>query len=383
MPKNIRRNFILNGLLLVTFSLLTSCAILKPTKPGIGRTVDWDELTDWTLDRHAETWPALLNSCLKVRSRPGWQVICEQAAMLDQPSDIEARQFYENWFRPFKLNGSKRNSKGLITGYYEPLLQGSMTQSDKYKWPIYQQPEDLLIIDLGELYPALANKRVRGRINGNRVLPYYSREQIEADRSLLSGYELLWVDNRDDAFFLQIQGSGRVQLDTGEYLKLGYANQNGHPYHAIGKTLIERGELSRQEVSLFTIRNWLVENPNQAEELLNLNPSYVFFTLKPDSNQGPVGSLNVPLTPERSIAIDPALLDLGVPVWLETNLPGNQSAEYNRLVLAQDTGGAIKGPLRADLFWGHGEDAENAAGLMKERGNLFVLLPKSVNPEDL
>ena len=309
-------------------------------------------------------------------------MICEQAAKLDPPSDAEAKAFYENWFQPHKLNGSRRNSKGLITGYYEPLLQGSLQPSDKYRWPIYQQPEDLLIIDLGDLYPDLANKRVRGRLKGNRVVPYYSREQIEADRSLLAGQELLWVDNRDDVFFLQIQGSGRVQLDTGEFIKLGYANQNGHPYHAIGRTLIERGELSRQEVSLFTIRDWLVAHPQQAESLLNLNPSYVFFTLKPDSNQGPVGSLNVPLTAERSIAIDPALLKLGVPIWLETNRPGDESAQYNRLVMAQDTGGAIKGPLRADLFWGHGSEAENAAGTMKEKANLFVLLPKSVNPED-
>ena len=158
---------------------------------------------------------------------------------------------------------------------------------------------------------------------------------------------------------------------------MGYADQNGHPYVAIGRLLLEQGELAREEISLFTIREWLVNNPDRAEELLNQNPSYVFFVLREQVGKGPVGSLNVPLTAERSIAIDPKLVDLGTPIWLSTNLPGQPEAPYRRLVIAQDTGGAIKGPLRADLFWGHGEQAERSAGIMKESGSMAVLLPKT------
>ena len=232
-------------------------------------------------------------------------------------------------------------------------------------------------VELGEVYPELANKRIRGRLAGGKVLPFYSREEIDSDRSLLAGNELIWVDDRDAVFFLHIQGSGRVRLPDGRIIGAGYANQNGHPYLAIGRVLIRRNELKPEEVSLFTIRQWLRDNPARAEELLFQNPSYVFFVLQENPGEGPLGSLNVPLTPRRSIAIDPTLVDLGVPVWLSTNLPGNPQHPYRRLVFAQDTGGAIKGALRADLFWGHGQQAERAAGIMKESGSLIVLLPKA------
>jgi membrane-bound lytic murein transglycosylase A len=217
---------------------------------------------------------------------------------------------------------------------------------------------------------------VRGLVADHKVIPFYSREQIESDRQLLAGNELVWIDDRDAVFFLHIQGSGRIQLRDGSVIGAGYSDQNGHPYVAIGRLLLERGELDRDEISLFTIRQWLRDNPGEAELLLNQNPSYVFFELREDVGEGPVGSLNVPLTPQRSIAIDPKTVPLGTPVWLQTNIPGAVDLAYNRLVIAQDTGGAIKGPLRADLFWGHGQEAENNAGIMKERGSMLVLLPR-------
>ena len=207
-------------------------------------------------------------------------------------------------------------------------------------------------------------------------------KQIEENRNLLSGNEIIWIDDRDDVFFLHIQGSGRVRLSDGSMMGVGYSNQNGHPYVAIGRRLLEWEELDRDEISLFTIRQWLADHPERAEELLNENPSYVFFELRADTVAGPTGSLNVPLTPQRSIAIDPKVVELGTPVWLTTNLPGEPDQIYQRLVIAQDTGGAIRGPLRADLFWGHGAYAEQSAGIMKERGTMLVLLPKTNATED-
>ena len=220
--------------------------------------------------------------------------------------------------------------------------------------------------------------RLRGRLVGNKIVPFYSREEIEANRNLLSGQELLWLDDRDAAFFLHIQGSGRVQLPDGKIIGVGYSNQNGHPYVAIGRTLLRQGELKREEISLFSIRQWLRDNPEKAVNLLNENPSYIFFVLRDTPELGPVGSLNTPLTAQRSIAIDPKFVTLGTPIWLSTNYPGEPDREYQRLVIAQDTGGAIKGTLRADLFWGHGELAEQSAGVMKEKGSMIVLLPKPV-----
>lgn len=333
----------------------------------------------WQDDRHAEIWPALENNCIAMASKPVWQEICAAMNQLqpDEIDDDSVRAFFEAWFIPHRLYGEKGKPEGLITGYYEPLLFGSKTPDQRFRYPLYREPDSLLTMDLGSLYPSLKNKRVRGLKVGNKVVPFYSRAQIESNRHLLAGNELLWLDDRDDVFFLHIQGSGRVELEDGTQIGVGYSNQNGHPYIPIGRVLLERGELNRDEISLFTIRQWLADNPDQAEDLLNQNPSYVFFVLRFDTESGPVGSLNVPLTPERSIAIDPEVVDLGTPVWLTTRYPGKPDRLFQRLLIAQDTGGAIRGPLRADVFWGHGETAERAAGIMKERGSMIVLLPKS------
>lgn len=358
---------------------LASCAVFKPRAPGIGKPLEWRQVNGWRQDNHAETWPALLRSCEALAARADWKALC--AAARNHPNadfdDRAARQFFERWFRPHPLHGRAGKTNGLITGYYEPLLFGSFARDQRYRYPLYAPPETLLSIELGELYPELRGRPVRGRLAGNKVLPFYSRAEIESDRSLLAGHELIWIDDRDAVFFLHIQGSGRIRLPDGRVLGAGYSNQNGRPYQSIGAVLLERGELKQEEISLFTIRQWLRDHPARAEALLFGNPSYVFFVLRENPGDGPIGSLNVPLTPQRSIAIDPKLVDLGAPVWLSTNFPGDPARPYQRLVLAQDTGGAIKGALRADLFWGHGDGAERAAGIMKERGSLIVLLPNA------
>ena len=357
--------------------LLGACALFRPPEPGIGDPVPWDRVDGWNRDNQAEAWPALLQTCQRLGGKPDWQPLCEAAGSLESPDAETARAFFETWFLPHRVHGARRNAEGLITGYYEPLLHGSLTPSERYRYPLYGRPEELLIIDLGERFPSLARERVRGRLVGNRVIPYYTRADIESDSGLLEGDELLWLDDPNELFFLHIQGSGRIRLDDGTMVGVGYADQNGHPYRAIGKVLVDRGELALDEVTLFSIRRWLRDNPENAAELLNQNPSYVFFVLRDSPSEGPVGSLNVPLTPGRSLAIDPTLVSLGVPIWLDSHYPGKPEEPLQRLVLAQDTGGAIRGNLRADLFWGHGSEAEMLAGEMKSAGSLLVLLPVS------
>jgi len=364
--------------LLCSVFLLASCALFKPREPGIGKAIAWESIHGWKQDNHAEIWPALKNNCAVLSNKPAWKEICTRVDALDNPDSDQARKFIETWFVPHQLYAQGGKRDGLITGYYEPLLFGSMIPDDQYRYPVYQRPDSLLIIELGSLYPDLKNMRLRGRQVGNRIIPFYSREEIEANRDLLSGHELLWLDDRDAVFFLHIQGSGRVRLPDGKTIGVGYSNQNGHPYVAIGRVLLKRGELKRDEISLFSIRQWLRDNPEKSVSLLNENPSYIFFVVREAPEMGPIGSLNTPLTAQRSIAIDPKLVRLGTPIWLSTNYPGEPERKYQRLVIAQDTGGAIKGTLRADLFWGHGEIAEQSAGVMQEKGSMIVLLPRSV-----
>ena len=278
---------------------------------------------------------------------------------------------------PHVIIGGNGKDQGLITGYYEPVLIGSLKPSKRFRFPIYRPPGNLLRIELGDLYPELKGKVVRGRLDGKRVVPFHGRNDIDKNRKLLKGFELLWVDDPVALFFLHIQGSGRVRLQNGNTVAVGYADQNGQPYVAIGRILIQRGILKREEVSLQTIRAWLKNNPDQAESLLHQNPSYIFFTMRESSTDGPLGTLNVPLTAGRSIAVDRKYIPLGLPVWLNTEIP-NESKRFTifqRLMFAQDTGGAISGAVRADVFWGRGRQAEFLAGNMKQQGRLYLLLP--------
>jgi membrane-bound lytic murein transglycosylase A len=373
-------------------ALFTACATIEP--PGLGRPVSFSELPGWNADRHAEGWPALLRSCEKLGARdaamcrthecregqgwPGaaWRRLCDEARALPAPSDDQARAFFEGRFVPRPVVGENGRREGLITGYYEPLLHGSPHREGAFVHPLYRPPDDLLTVDLAELYPELRGKTVRGRIEGRRVVPYPDRRRIDSAQSPLAGNELLWVDDPVALFFLHIQGSGRVRLSDGAELGVGYADQNGHPYRAIGRTLIESGELKAEDVNLFTLRDWLRRNPARAADVLNSNPSYVFFTSRGQADSAPMGAFGVPLTPGRSIAVDRAAIPLGSPVWLDTQQPDESGQTLRHLVFAQDTGGAIKGLVRADLFWGHGPDAERRAGLMKHPGRMYVLMPK-------
>lgn len=364
-------------LVVLSLAFLGSCT-LQPPPPGLGEPVAWAMLPGWEADRQSDAWPALLQECRVLpRKQPQWADVCTSAQALGAVDDARARTFFERWFQPHRFRGSGPEGKGLVTGYYEPLLHGSLTPDDRYRYPLYRRPDDLIRVDLSELFPELKGKKVRGRLQGQRLVPYYDRAAIDQGKSPLAGNELLWVDDPVDAFFLHVQGSGRVQLPDGSIRAVGYADQNGQPYRSIGKILIERGEIPRDEISLFSIRDWLRSHPEQAGDLLASNTSYVFFEPRANADEQARGSLNVPLTPGRSVAVDPNNIALGTPVWLDTSYPGPEGRPLQRLVLAQDTGGAIKGHARADLFWGNGEEAERLAGEMKQDGAFYVLLPKS------
>ena len=359
--------------------------IIKPLKPA-----SWSDLPGWTNDQAlAEASPALLQSCNALGKKNGWQEACAASKSLsdaDRKNPATLRAYYQKFYKPYQLVQNDGASNGLFTGYYEPLLNGAHYHSPKARYPVYGVPPNLLTIELGDLFPELKGKRVRGRLtDGNKVVPYWTRGEIESDPTRLNARTLAWVDDPIELFFLQIQGSGRIQMPDGSRLRIGYADQNGQPYKSIGTVLIQRGDLSSDKASMQGIQAWARSNPAKVQALLNENPSYVFFrNLPTDPNNpdaGPPGALGVPLTPGRSIAIDPRATPLGAPVWLDTTYP-NSNQPLQRLVLAQDTGGAIKGAVRADFFWGFGPEAGREAGRMKQTGQMWVLLPPGAVPAD-
>jgi membrane-bound lytic murein transglycosylase A len=341
--------------------------------------VAFDTIAGWKEGEQAATWGALLLSCQALRWREAWRGACARAAELRSPNDEDARRFFEDHFIPWRLANPDGSLEGLVTGYYEPLVRGSRQRVPPYVHPLYAPPDDLLTIDLGATNPELRGMRLRGRMEGRRVVPYYSRAEIARGAAPIAGKEIVWIDDPIDAFFLQIQGSGRVRLESGETLRVGYADQNGHPFLSIGRYLVERGELKLGEASMQAIKSWAAANPKRLEELLNQNPSFVFFRELPLDNpaNGPIGALGVPLTAGRSIAVDPRYVPLGAPVFIGTTHPMSDTP-LNRLVVAQDTGGAIRNPVRADFFWGFGPEAGAQAGRMRQQGRMWVLLPKEL-----
>lgn len=369
-------------------SLLASCVAVPPAPPPAPpvppvppvvaapalQPVAWDAVAGWGEDDIAQVREAFAQSCAALKTQPAWQKPCQTAAT--QPADTAAwRQFFETGFTPYQVTNPDGGVQGLITGYYEPLLFGSRTPDARYRFPLYTVPDDLLVVDLSAVYPELKNMRLRGRLQGNKVIPYFNRAEIENGPAPVKGRELFWVDDPIELFFLQIQGAGRIALPTGEMARVGYADQNGHPYRSIGKVLIERGELTADKASMQGIKNWAQQRPDKLAELLNSNPSYVFFRELPNTPNGPPGALGVPLTAGRSVAVDPRSIPLGAPVFLATTWPNN-SKPLNRLMMAQDTGGAIRGSVRADFFWGFGPDAGKQAGGMKQSGRMWLLWPK-------
>ena len=340
---------------------------------------DWSALPDWPVENPADALSAFRLSCAGLRSREEWKAVCAAAAAQPPGDAAAARRFFESGFVPYRVLTREGAGEGLITGYYEPLLRGSRTPDRLHRFALYGVPEDLLVVDLAELHPDLKGVRLRGRIEGRKVVSYFSRAQIERGDAPLRGKEILWVDDAVELFFLQIQGSGRVVLPDGEVVRVGFAEHNGHPYRSIGRVLIDRGEISADKASMQGIKQWAKQHPERLPALLQENPAYVFFRELPATESGPIGAQGVPLTPGRSIAVDPSAVPLGAPIFLATTWPLS-SRPLNRLMIAQDSGSAIKGAVRADFFWGFGEEAAQLAGRMRQSGRLWMLYPRGFTP---
>ena len=340
------------------------------------------DLPGWRADDLRDVKTAFAENCKGLRSKSEWISACARYPF--DASTVEQRAFIEREFVPYQLTRADADDRGLITGYYEPLLKGSRTRTARFNVPLYSRPDDLLIVDMGDLHPELKGKRVRGRLidpapgaQGRRVVPYFDRAQIEAEMAALK--PLAWVDDAVEAFFLQIQGSGLIELPDGKRMRVGYAEQNGHPYRGIGRVLVDRGDLKLEEASMQGIKGWIARNPGKATALLNENASYVFFREIDATAAGPLGSLGVPLTAERSMAVDTRFIPPGSMVYLATTYP-NALVPLNRLMFAQDVGGAIRGVVRGDFYWGTGLAAGEQAGRMKQNAQMWVLWPKGTTP---
>ncbi|MBN33731.1 MAG: murein transglycosylase [Rhodospirillaceae bacterium] len=322
----------------------------------------FSDIVGWRFDDHEAALETFLISCGAIANRDPAAPLASSAAMgttgtwhevcyvAQAVPPEEARDFFEIWFRPW-LATNNGEELGLFTGYYEPLLNGSRVKNATYHYPLYRVPPS------GEAG--------------------HERQAIDEGALDGLGLELLWVDDPVAAFFLHIQGSGRVRLPDGSTIRVGYAGQNGHAYYAIGRELIAMEEVAREDMSLQAIRDWLHANPDRADQVMWTNASYVYFTEL--EGPGPLGAQGVPLTPGRSLAVDKGYLAYGVPVWLETTLPDGQP--WRRLMVAQDTGGAIDGPVRGDIFFGAGELAELLAGHMAGDGRTWILLPRLIGTD--
>lgn len=344
----------------------------KPLPPKLVA-AEWAALEGWSDDDLRESLPALRASCSAVANKPGWAEPCAALVMLDATDRAAVRAFYESFFRPWQLLNGDGSDQGLVTGYYEPLLKASRTRGGAYKYAIHAVPDDLLVIDLASVHPDLKNMRLRGRLDGRKVVPYWTRAELDARAAELDRKALFWAADAIDVFFLQVQGSGRLRAPDGSVVRIGYAGQNGQPYTGIGGLMRERGLIGsgpgQYPGSMQGIIRYIRDYPAEGAALMRENRSWVFF--RELKGEGPLGALNVPVRPLSSLAADPRFVPLGAPVWLDLD-----RREAGGLWIAQDTGGAIKGANRFDTFWGAGEQARLTAGGMSSRGSALIFLPK-------
>jgi membrane-bound lytic murein transglycosylase A len=363
--------------------------------------LDWTAVDGWTLDDTAAAFATFQQSCkpliaaAKAKRPPRRETdrrvfrhalaaVCVEAAKLDAPDSATARKFFEKNFRPVQI-GALGEENGFYTGYYEPIVEGSRFPSDEYDVPIYARPSNLVPAHRRSARGEFPNRGRVGRRFGRRhIVPYYDRGEIEDGVLAGRGLEICWLKDPIDAFFLQIQGSARVKLDTGKTLRLNYAAHNGLPYTPVGRILIDRGLIPKAEMSMDRIREWMNNNPTEADQLRRQNRSYVFMreTGLADDDEA-VGAQGVPLTPRRSIAVDRRLHVYGTPVFVSADLPIDSEAPvtpFRQLMIAQDTGSAIVGPARADIYFGAGKEAGEIAGRLKQSGKFVMLVPRALDP---
>lgn len=353
--------------------------------------VGFDQLPGWAEDHPAQALAPFVAGCARMGESLGgtgetfarggtassWKPACDAAAVVPASDDTAARRFFEVTFQPYQLTADGKTS-GLFTGYYEPEVRGARSPGAGFDVPLLSKPSDIIQVDLSAFADDLKGKRISGRLQSGTLVPYYDRAEIVDGALKGKRLELLWLANPVDAFFLQIQGSGRVNLPDGRVVRVTYAGQNGRPYVPIGRVLADQGAIPLAEVSMQSIRAWLESHPTEANAVMDRNPSYVFFReltgTRPD--EGPPGALGATLTPDRSVAVDRSYIPLGAPVFIDTTNPVD-GTKLQRLMVAQDLGGAIKGPVRSDIFFGWGAKAEDIAGRMRQTGQEYILLPKA------
>ncbi len=347
------------------------------------------QLPGWGSDDFSGLVRAFDRSCFAIMKKPpekqfgvlkqagtygNWQDICQKFIAVNDWDKNILRQFFEQNFIPYQISDGK-NSVGLFTGYYEASLKGSLIRTKRYNIPLHKRPNDLVMVHLGQFREDLKGIRIAGRVVNGTLKPYEERADIISGNWPHNDEVLLWVDSAVDAFFVQIQGSALVEMENGKIMRIGYAGQNGHPYYAIGRELIKNGALTKENISMQSIRKWLADNPKKADEVMNKNKSYVFF--REIKGDGPIGAQGVVLTPMRSLAVDRTLISYGLPLWVDIESPEKGQKNIRKIMVAQDTGGAINGAVRGDFFWGYGDKAERLAGKMKSQGRYWVLLPKN------
>jgi membrane-bound lytic murein transglycosylase A len=353
--------------------------------------VGFAELPDWGGDGVGAALAAFRRSCaLFAKSPPAapvgpqgiggraadWQDVCSRLPPADD--DGAARAFFEREFAPYSVLG-RDGAEGLFTGYYEPELDGAREPGGSFTVPVYRRPADLVTVDLGDFRADLAGNSLTGRVVDGRLRPYATRAEIDAGVLSGQGLELLWLAHPVDLFFLQVQGSGRIRFGDGTATRVGFAAHNGHGFVSIGRILVEEGKLSKDDATAQTVAQWLREHPADAPGLMARNPRFIFFHEL--AGDGPIGAQGAVLTAGRSMAVDGALLPLGAPIWIDIAWPaGTRQAgqPLRRLMVAQDVGGAIKGAVRGDLFWGTGDEALEVAGRLRQRGRYYILLPSSI-----
>lgn len=359
--------------LILLLSLQSCLFSSKVTISGKGNIklheVEFSELEDWSEANHKRALQSFNHSCNKFAKMAqnrlvGGQIgniivddfrdVCDIADVVKTMNAKQAQNFFENWFRPFLVTNRYNKSQGLFTGYYEASLKGSVKESEKYQYPVYKVPKDL------------------------EFEPYYSRQEIEDGALENKDLEILYVDSAVDLFFLHVQGSGRVELEDGSSVRLAYAGRNNQPYTSIGGYMVDHGLISGDDVNAKSIRKWLNSHPEKAQDVMNQNAAYTFFEVS--DNEYVVGAQNVPLTANHSLAVDDEIIPYGLPIWLDSYIKdeNNKKYDFNQLLIAQDTGSAITGVVRGDVFFGFGEEAEKKASYMSSKGEYYILLPVNV-----
>ena len=352
--------------------------------------VDFAALPGWADDKHAESLVALRRSCKALRRKPkqeplglyplagkpgDWKAACDAAA--SARTDAEARRFYERYFVPYKISNNDESS-GRFTGYYLARITGSRKKSKRFHVPVWGRPRDLVSARIADFIPSLRGERIWGKIEGDRLVPYETRGEINRGAIRGRARVLFWADDPVDVFFAQVQGSALAIVDGAE-VRIGVGGKNGRIYTAIGRVLIEWGELTRETVSMQSIRAWIKTHPARAMKLMESNEAFIFF--RELSGDGPRGAQGVVLTPGRSLAVDLRWLPLSLPLWIDTEVPAPRAegtVPWRRVMIAQDTGGAIRGPVRGDIYFGHSDEAADQAGRMKGNGGYYALIPRPV-----